>query len=1077
MERWSTTALLELATPGARDFSAAEPNSVDEHISIAEITVEGMTCSACTGAVEATLGSLTGVSSAAVSLLINTAEVTYDSSVVQPQVLLDAVEDLGYTAHLKAVRAPGPHLLTARLRVSGMTCSACSATVEAALEAVPGVAHAAVSLLQQEALAEYDPKHASEEALVVAVEDAGFAAKLLGSGGEARVLLAVGGMVCASCSVAVEAGLRAREGVVRAAASLISNQAEVIFDPALVGARDLVELVRGLGFTVSLVPADDLTSGMAERARERRFWRRKFLAALVFSVPIFLLAMVFSYIPALEPALSTSVGCFTVNEIVQWILCTPVQFVIGWSFHARAVGALRHGAANMDVLVSLGTNAAYAYSVLSAVHRRSLCQQGIHIMSMSFFETSALLITFISLGKYLESHAKGKTSQAVTELLKLAPATAVLLTLDADGRVTSEEEVPAALVQRGDHLKVVPGARVPADGVVVEGRSYVDESMVTGESVPVTKRSGDTVIGGTVNSGAPLIVKARRVGPEATLAQIVRLVENAQLSKAPIQAVADRISAVFVPIIVAAAIVTILAWFLAGVRGAFPADWLPVGSSNFLFALLFGIAVLVIACPCALGLATPTAVMVGSGVAASHGILIKGADALERASRVRTVVFDKTGTLTRGAPAVTAHALFGGASLRGALALAAAAEAASEHPLARAVLAYARTHLAPVEGDTGGEALPGAVRADGEAQDLSWVRRARDVEAIPGRGLKCWVRAEEQDWEAGAASPQRQPAGGGGSGEVRVLIGNRRLMAEEDVGISRETADFMREAEGGAATCVLLAAGQRLAAAFAVADPVRPEAAGVVAALRARGFAVHLVTGDNWTTARIVAARLGIRHVAAEVLPAGKADQVRALQGGKGGVAMVGDGVNDSPALAAADVGIAIGSGTDIAVEAADYVLMRPDLEGVLLALDLSATTFRRIHLNYAWAFGYNVLMVPLAAGALYPPLRFQLPPWVAGGISKTAGSVAGSKANRALLQSSSGGVFWLPAGGATPTIEPKSGVNTANRALLQNATGAGWLPAAAATSEPGAALPLQRREGPLRRAWPALLYRGFAAV
>ncbi|KAK9904210.1 hypothetical protein WJX75_006837 [Coccomyxa subellipsoidea] len=940
------------------------------------IAVDGMTCSTCSSAIEGALKKHPGVLKAAVALVSNTAEVTFSSTVTSTEAICESIKDLGFIGEVKGFRSASAGRHVARLQVSGMTCSSCSSAVETALDAVPGVSNAVVSLIQQQARIEYDTAAVTPEELLEAVEALGFEAKLLGSGDTSSLRLQLGGMTCSSCSTGIEERLHATPGVAKASVSLITSTAEVEYDSALVGGRDIIAAVRAMGYTANLLEADDLSAGMEVRERERRFWRRMVLAALVFSLPVFLLAMVFSYIPHVKEGLNTNVGGFTVNEIVQWILTTPVQFIVGWHFHAGALRALRRGTANMDVLVSLGTNAAYIYSVITVLHRRQLHQEGMDVDNMGFFETSALLITFISLGKYLEAHAKGKTSQAVTELLKLAPSTATLVTCDDSGRVMSEEEVPTALIQRGDLLKVVSGARVPADGEVVEGRSYVDESMVTGESKPLSKRPGDAVISGTVNGSAPLIVKATRVGGDTTLAQIVRLVERAQMSKAPIQAVADRISSVFVPIILAVAFFTWLGWFVAGKTGAYPAEWIPMGSNSFLFALLFGIAVLVVACPCALALATPTAAMVGTGIAAKNGILIKGADALERANKVRIVVFDKTGTLTKGRPAVTDHAVFSTeVAFEEFLHMAAAAEASSEHPLARAILAYARSCLRvgssslDLQSSLSGEVSDGENDEEEGLRNTAWICRAHDAEGLAGRGVKCWVEPAVP-----LAAVGLQPS------TVRVLVGNRALMADEGVPVSREVADYMLEKEGQGATCVLVAIAQSVVGAFAIKDPLKPEAIGVVSALRHMGLACHIVTGDNWRTARIVAAQLGIINVQAEVLPAGKAEVVRALQQThKVGVAMVGDGVNDSPALVQADVGIAIGSGTDIAVEAADYVLMRSDLEDVLTALDLSKKTFRRIYYNYGWAFIYNLLMVPLAAGVLYPPLHFQLPPWVAG--------------------------------------------------------------------------------------------------
>ncbi|KAL4443875.1 hypothetical protein ABPG75_011612 [Micractinium tetrahymenae] len=1021
---------------------------------------------------------------------------------------------------MEALEAPPPpSARLARFRVEGMTCSSCSAAVESAVAGLPGMRHAAVSLLQAEARVEYEEDLTNEAQLQQAIEEAGFTCSRLPPGdaglggslaGEAATLrLEVGGMSCAACAASVEAALRGLDGVLEASVSLLTNKAEVRYSPAIVGPRALLQAVSDAGFTAR--PADEEhADGSAVREREKQFWRRKFLLSLIFSLPLFVMSMILMYIPGPKHLLELRVGGFMLGELLAFALATPVQFWVGWTFHRGAYKALRRGRANMDVLVSVGTNAAYVYSILSIVYSRVQMDYESHGL---FFETSALLITFVCLGKYLESAAKGRTSSAIGALLRLAPATAILCHTDEQGRVTGEQEVPASLLQRGDKLKVLPGARLPADGTVVEGRSFVDESMITGESVPVTKRPGDAVISGTVNGSGMLLIEASRVGADTTLSQIVQLVESAQLSKAPIQALADRLSAVFVPICIAAALATWAGWFGAGLAGSYPADWVPAGSTPFLFALLFGIAVVVIACPCALGLATPTALMVGTGVAAQNGILIKSAEALEKMSGLSAVVFDKTGTLTEGAPAVVDCSLLDPqCPLETALFLAASAENGSEHPLAKAVLQYAALRLeasgvlggaagaagaaedspppspsTPVteEGQGVAEAAADVASAAGAAgkagsvelasielasvgsassmegrvlltsqagqppewrsqqtlqaqqlRSVAWLAPAVASEALPGCGLKSWLavpparlaglplaasaaaqpllaapgfaaagggdvadgagagqlvlravdkEAEPGSDEAGSKSSSSSSGGSVGSAvEVRVCIGNRRLMQEEGVALSPQVLEWMRCWEQEGATCVLMAAGAawapRLLAAFAITDPLKPEAPAVVAALRQRKLTCHMVTGDGWTTARAIAAKLGITDVHAEVLPAGKAERIRTLQeGGRRSVAMVGDGINDSVALAQADVGIAIGSGTDVAVEAADYVLMRSDLEDVLVAIDLSKRTFRRIRLNYVWAFGYNLCAVPIAAGALYPPLHFQLPPWVAG--------------------------------------------------------------------------------------------------
>ncbi|KAL4856926.1 putative copper-transporting ATPase 5 [Chlorella vulgaris] len=1013
--------------------------------STATLLVEGLHCVACTDAVEQVLVTLPGVLHANCSFPNSQAVVVYNpQQLTDTTVLLQTLEAAGFGGSLQRVEPSVAPYTLAHLRVESMTCSSCSSAVESALAALPGVWHASVSLILQEAKVEYDPGTVAEAQLVQAIEEAGFSCSPLGTGESTSLHLAVGGMSCSSCSTAIEAALRGADGVLDASVNLLTNQAKVRYDPDVVGPRQLLALVSDLGYTVQAMEGAGLVDGSALREREKRFWCRRFLLALAFSAPLFIMSMILMYIPGPKQLIELDVGGFELGQIIAFALATPVQFIVGWTFHKGAFKALRRGRANMDVLVSVGTFAAYIYSIISIVVSRVEAEFESHGL---FFETSALLITFICLGKYLEAAAKGRTSSAISALLKLAPATAILL------------------LQRGDRLKVLPGARLPADGTVVHGRSFVDESMITGESVPVAKRTGDAVISGTVNGSGMLMVRAARVGKDTTLSQIVRLVEGAQMSKAPIQAFADRLSAVFVPIIIVAALATWLGWFLGGVTGSFPASWVPAGSSPFLFALLFGIAVLVIACPCALGLATPTALMVGTGVAAQHGILIKSAEALEKMSGLGTIVFDKTGTLTEGRPSVVDSAVVDERwSLEWVLYLAASAENGSEHPLAQAVMRHAALYLeggsalleesgSPCSQLALSEELPasGSVDADGGVllsgqgtplhvvhpepppaeqalRSVGWLAPITASEALPGRGLKCWlacpadraaailpallagrapsVPSPPPSHSALSAAARVSPDGGscpaapGGDGfappmpavaeagaaagkgaapgslEVRLALGNRRLMQEEGI----DTQEWMRGYEREGATCVLLAVEACLVACFAISDPLKLEAPAVIAALRQMGLACHMVTGDNWTTARAIAARLGIIDVSAEVLPAGKAEHVKRLQASsRRAVAMVGDGINDSVALAQADVGIAIGSGTDVAVEAADYVLMRSDLEDVLVAIDLSKRTFRRIRWNYFWAFGYNMCALPIAAGVLYPPMHFQLPPWIAG--------------------------------------------------------------------------------------------------
>ncbi|KAL4423767.1 hypothetical protein ABPG75_001068 [Micractinium tetrahymenae] len=1024
---------------GAPATRRAQAAGAVEHL---VLSVTGMHCSSCSSAVESALKALPGVLSAEVALLSESADVRVAPALLTAEAVADAVEACGFGARLVSRKREGPSdgVCTVKLDVRGMHCSACSSAVEAALQAVPGVQSAAVSLAVQQAEVRYNAGTVAgaggsglsiEQQLVAAVEDCGFEASVIGPAESCQQLLRVGGMTCSSCSSAVEAALRAVPGVQEASVNLLAGTAEVQFDPEVAGPRHLVEAVEGVGFEAAAITGQRLDF-VDNNRRETEEWRRQFRNAALLTVPVFIISMVTVHMHCMRWLYRDMVGGFPLDQVVKCLLATPVQFVLGWRFHRGAYRALRSGRANMDVLVSMGTNASYLYSLISMLHHHIMR----HHMSgaykpTDFFETAAMLITLVLMGKYLESAAKGRTSDAITKLCQLAPPTALLLMLNDSGEVLGEREVPTELVHRGDVLKVLPGARIPTDGEVVEGTSYVDESMLTGESAPVHKQAGDAVFGGTVNVGGALRIRASRVGADTALSQIVRLVENAQLSKAPIQAFADRVSAVFVPVVALLALLTWALWYAAGLAGWYPDSWLPQGHTTFLFALLFGIAVLVIACPCALGLATPTAVMVGTGVGAANGILIKGGEALERACRVRTVVFDKTGTLTAGKPhVVDVKVLHSELSVADVVQLAAAVEQHSEHPIAAAILALlqqqqlkqqqpvgklaedsshrgtapplptSNVEVTVGEGISGWIQLPSAAGAAGSgssAQSLNWAS-LRDVLAASSAAAAAAAAQAPAAGDAGleglvssAAATAALPAAQGAAAaeaqqagarlaEVLITVGNKRLMAESGITLPQAAQAYMREKESCGSTCVLVTVQQVLIGVIAVMDPIKPEARGVVAALHQMGMKCVLLTGDNWRTARAIADQLGVSTVFAEVLPAGKVDKVKELQAkSEHAVAMVGDGVNDSPALAQADLGIAVGSGTDVAIEAADFVLMRSDLEDLLMAMDLSRTTFNRIRWNYVFALGYNTLMIPTAAGVFYPLTHMQLPPWVAG--------------------------------------------------------------------------------------------------
>jgi P-type Cu+ transporter len=717
----------------------------------------------------------------------------------------------------------------------------------------------------------------------------------------AKVEIAVQGLHCASCVRRAETALLAVKGVVSASVNLATNRATVEYRPGEVRRAGLEAAIEGAGYGVVRVSGeeDEEDAEAKARDREQRRLRSRFLLGLALSAAVLAGSM-----GHLVPGFPALLG----NPFLLWALATPVQFWIGARFYKGAWSAFRHRAADMDTLVAVGTTAAYGYSVVATLAPGVFRRGGLN--PDVYFDTSAVIITLILFGKLLEAGAKGRASSAIRALIGLQPKTARVR------RGEAELEIPVKDVVVGDILVVRPGERVPVDGVVAAGRSAVDESMITGESLPVAKAAGDRVTGATMNTTGAFEMRAERIGKDTVLAQIVRLVREAQGSKAPIQRLADSIASVFVPIVLSIAVLTFVAWF----------DFGP--SPALTMALLGFVAVMIIACPCALGLATPTAIMVGTGRGAELGVLIKNGASLETAHKITTVVFDKTGTLTKGAPEVTDVLAAEGWSEAELLALAASAERLSEHPLAGSVVEAARSR--------------GLV-----------VSPASDFRAWEGRGVEATV--------------------GGRS----VLIGNRALLEERGIG----AASLAARAEilaGEGKTPIFAAVDGRPAGLLAVADPLKEGAAAAVSRLKGLGLEVVMLTGDHRRTAEALARAAGVDRVLAELRPEEKTAEIRRLQAEGRRVAMVGDGINDAPALAQADVGIAIGTGTDVAMEAADITLIRGDLAGVARAIDLSRRTMRTIRQNLFWAFFYNVIGIPVAAGALYPFFGVLLNPMLA---------------------------------------------------------------------------------------------------
>ena len=799
------------------------------------------------------------------------------------------------------------------LPISGMTCAACVMHVEGGLKDVPGVDNATVNLANERATVQFDPEQTNIDKMVAAVRDVGYDVVV------DKITLPIGGMTCAACVMHVENGLKSVPGVLNVAVNLATERATVEMVPGAVTIADLKHAVEEVGYEVLDVSGE--AAQLVDRERElreeerQREWR-DLVIGIIFTAPLFVLAMSRDILHALM-----------IRDVLPWLfgwkqfdwllfaLATPVQLFVGWSYHRGAFKSLRARAPNMDVLISLGTNAAYWFSVLILVAGLF----GVKIDSHVYFESAAVIITLIKLGKYLEAHAKGQTSEAIKNLMKLQAKTA---RVERDGQ---EIEIAVEQVRVGDIVSVRPGEKISVDGVIVAGSSSVDESMITGESLPVEKTLGDSVIGATINKMGAFKFEARKVGKETALAQIIRLVEDAQGSKAPIQRLADQIAAVFVPIVVALALATFAVWFLIG--------------GSFANAFVNFVAVLIIACPCALGLATPTAIMVGTGKGAENGVLIRSGGALETAHKVTAIMLDKTGTLTQGAPAVidvVARSKFQvqRSNLEPAtlnperfLQLVASAEKNSEHPLGQAIVKH--------------------------AQDAGLtLNEPTEFGAVSGHG----VRARVDGYD--------------------ILVGNTKLMSDSNIALDGLEISASQLADEGK-TAMFAAIDGRAVGLIAVADTLKPNARAAVAALKNLGLKVYMLTGDNPRTAAAIAKQVGIDHYFAEVLPGQKAAKVKELQEQGEHVAMVGDGINDAPALAQANIGIAIGTGTDVAMQAAEITLISGDLRGVVTAIALSKQTIRTIKGNLFWAFIYNILGIPIAAGVLYPFFGLLLNPMI----------------------------------------------------------------------------------------------------
>lgn len=766
----------------------------------------------------------------------------------------------------------------ATLGITGMTCAACSTRVEKVLNKMDGV-EAQVNLTTEKATIDYDAEKTSIEDITKKIENVGYGVLT------EKVELDVFGMTCAACSNRIEKILNKQDGVKSAAVNLTTETASIEYNPGLLDLKALIDKIKNLGYDAK--PKAEAEEKQTHKEKEIKNMKTKLIISAVLAAPLLVTMLVHLF--------NMTIPDIFMNPWFQFVLATPVQFIIGWQFYVGAYKNLRNGGANMDVLVALGTSAAYFYSLYEAFKTIGNPAYEPHL----YFETSAVLITLILFGKYLEARAKSQTTNALSSLLSLQAKEARVI---KDGE---EVLIPVEEVAVGDRLIVKPGEKIPVDGMIAKGRTAVDESMLTGESIPIEKEVGAPVIGSTINKNGSIEMEATKVGKDTALASIVKVVEDAQGSKAPIQRLADVISGYFVPIVVVIAILTFAVWI------AF------VQPGQFESALVAAIAVLVIACPCALGLATPTSIMVGTGKAAENGILFKGGEHLERTHELEAIVLDKTGTITKGKPEVTD---FSGDEET--LQLLASAEKGSEHPLAEAIVAHAtEKNIDLVEVD--------------------------DFTAIPGHGIAATISNNH------------------------ILVGNRKLMQDHQIDVGSAEQELI-DYEVDGKTAMLIAINGKYRGVIAVADTIKETAPQAIRELKEEGLEVIMLTGDNERTAQAIAKQVGIDQVIAQVLPEEKADKIKEIQLQGKKVAMVGDGVNDAPALAIADIGIAIGTGTEVAIEAADVTILGGELLLIPKAIKVSHATIKNIRQNLFWAFGYNTAGIPIAAIGL-------LAPWIAG--------------------------------------------------------------------------------------------------
>ncbi|PYI18393.1 putative copper-transporting ATPase [Aspergillus violaceofuscus CBS 115571] len=964
-------------------------------ISTTTLAVEGMTCGACTSAVEGGLKEASGVQSVSVSLLSERAVVEHDASVITPDQIAELIEDRGFGAKVletstaqdssqssQDLTGSRSSLMVTTVSIDGMTCGACTASIQNAFNGVDGLVQFNISLLAERAIIVHDPSVLPVQTILNTIDDAGFDTAI----GVGQVTLSLHGVRDAASATCLEDDLLRKTGVSSASVDMVSSRINVSFDSSMLGVRSIVEAIEAAGYNALVLQSDDTNAQLdsLSKTKEVQEWKRAFLFSASFAVPVFLINMILPmYFPAIDIGRVPLFCGLYLGDVACLLLTIPVQFGIGKRFYVASYKSLKHRSPTMDVLVMLGTSAAFFYSIFTMIV--AMFSSG-HSRPSTVFDTSTMLITFITLGRWLENRAKGQTSAALSRLMSLAPSMTTIyddpiaaekMAEQWDTKTSPSEDrqsapaahetsgpgqklIPTELIEVGDIVMLHPGDKVSADGIVIRGESYVDESMITGEALPIHKSKGSVVIAGTVNGTSSMDFKVTRAGKDTQLSQIVKLVQDAQTSRAPIQRMADVVAGYFVPAIISLGLVTFFGWmFMSHILPHPPKVFLAESNGGkVMVCLKLCISVIVFACPCALGLSTPTAVMVGTGVGAQQGILVKGGAVLEAATKITHVVFDKTGTLTTGKMSVAETRIepqWTANDWRRRLwwLVVGLAEMSSEHPIGRAIFAAAQTE----SGNPGDGGLPGSLG---------------DVEAIVGKGISALV----------------EPTSSAERIRYRVLVGNASFLRSRDVAVpesaepqASEDSETINAKAPAGITQIHVAIDGQYAGTISLRDTVKTSAPAAVAALHRMGIMTSLITGDTHATAISIAAAVGIpiEAVHASVSPSDKQAIVASLQEAGDRVAMVGDGINDSPALATASVGIALASGTDVAMEAADVVLMRPDdLLSVPASLYLSRSVFNRIKLNLMWACLYNIIGLPFAMG-IFLPFGFMLPPMAAG--------------------------------------------------------------------------------------------------